>query len=398
MNLDNISVFDVETSTINKGHPFDPRNILVSYALVHDASVWFNYYTDPGFLTNIRSVCSSDNTVVGFNVKFDLHWLQRAGVSLHSGSPVWDCQLAEFVYSGQENSYVSLDSTYEEYGLNGAKDHTIEEFWAQGISTENIPVHIVEARGRSDVVPLKELYEIQQGLLNEKQKTLVLLMGEDLKSLQAAEYAGIKFDVEGARKRINDITYELEQICNELGAYLPDDIPSGTFNWNSGDHLSAFLYGGTISFDWFTESEAVYKSGQKKGESYIKRSWHSTDVVFPKRFNPLEGSEVKKTSENPDAVTRFYQTDAPTLSQLRAKTKVSKEILSLLNRRAKRDQVSTMLTSILKKMETMNWQDNYIHGQFNQNVAITGRLSSSGPNLQNAPEEIDEFFVSRYDT
>ena len=44
----------------------------------------------------------------------------------------------------------------------------------------------------------------------------------------------------------------------------------------------------------------------------------------------------------------------------------------------------------------MNWETNVLHGQLNQCVARTGRLSSSKPNLQNFDGEIKQLFGSRY--
>ena len=54
-----------------------------------------------------------------------------------------------------------------------------------------------------------------------------------------------------------------------------------------------------------------------------------------------------------------------------------------------------MLEQFLSVMETKGW-DGSIHGQFNQVVARTGRLSSSAPNMQNTPPELDKLLVSRY--
>ena len=47
--------FDVETTTHNKGHPFDKRNFLVSYSLYSPSiSANFKYYSDPGFLEELK--------------------------------------------------------------------------------------------------------------------------------------------------------------------------------------------------------------------------------------------------------------------------------------------------------------------------------------------------------
>ena len=45
------------------------------------------------------------------------------------------------------------------------------------------------------------------------------------------------------------------------------------FNFASGDMLSAFLYGGDVLVDIHTPVELVYKSGPRKGQSYIQNKF-----------------------------------------------------------------------------------------------------------------------------
>ena len=52
-------------------------------------------------------------------------------------------------------------------------------------------------------------------------------------------------------------------------------------------------------------------------------------------------------------------------------------------------QLRKFLSTYLTPMEEGTGPDNRLHGQFNQTVAATGRLSSSGPNLQNIPAKTD---------
>lgn len=399
---DSVLFFDAETSIYNKGNPFDPRNILVSYVTISSHGCKFSYYTDPDFLVAVDNKLQSCSVVCGFNIKFDLHWLCRRGVHVPTNVKIWDLQLAEFIYSGQSLPYDSLDAACGRYGLPRKPD-MVRSYWDQGVSTEHIPVNILQEYNIHDVETNVALYNIQQELLNEKQKTLVLLEGDDLRSLQSAEYAGIKFNATGAKDLVVEQDSKLSELKQSLSKYLPDGIPNSdrdgsrsSFNWGSGDHLSAFLYGGDITYDYAVSSEEIYKSGDKKGQAYTRNRWLHKTVRFQERFRPLEGTEVAKTKERSPGETHFYQTDAPTLSQLKAKDKESHQILATLHTLAKEEKVGGMAESLLKKMGEMNWENGMIHPQFNQNVVVTGRLSSSGPNMQNQPPEIDKLLVSRY--
>lgn len=395
MKLDNILFFDVETTTHNKGHPFDPRNFLVSYAYTSGPDIFFKYHTDADFISGIQIAMESATHIVGHNIKFDLHWLRRHGITPNANCRIWDTQLAEFIYTGQEHSYASLNDTCATYDLP-TKTDLVKEFWDSGVSTEDIPLPILREYNCWDVQLTKMLFNVQHRMLSDKQKRLVWLEGEDLKTLQEAEWHGVKFDTPKSDEVLVQNTTAIDDIERRLSVYLPDGIPEGTYNFDSGDHLSALLYGGEITFDWTTDTPATYQSGEKVGQAYTKRKWHKTTVLFKQRFRPLENSEVRKTKENPDAKVRFYQTAAPTLQQLRTRSKEDRLLLQLLAERSAKIKVKEMIISIKNKMQEKNWENDLIHGQFNQNVVITGRLSSSAPNMQNTPLEVDALLVSRY--
>lgn len=388
-NTINPTIVDVETTTSNKGHPFDPRNKLVSYATLNNTSCRFKYHSDPDFNNRFEE---DPDEVVGFNIKFDLHWLYPSGCV--PDFKVWDCQLAEHVYTGQKAQFISLNECLERYELETKLD-VVKDLWEAGVNTDEIAPNILQEYNVWDVRQEQALYVVQQKLLNDKQRNLVYLLGEDLKVLVAIERAGLLFDTEGAQKALTEYKQTVLGLEEQLNKALPV-IEHGQFNWDSGDHLSCFLYGGVINFDWYTESETTYKSGIKKGTPYLKRSWQVESVTFKGLFKPLEGTEVAKTKDKPDAVVRYYQTDSPTLQSLRG-PKESKYFVSLLQKRSETQKLVEMLESLFKQFEDKQWKNNLVHGQYNQNVAVTGRLSSSGPNMQNIPPEIDRFFISRYD-
>ncbi len=389
--------FDVETTIKNKGHYATPENFMVSYAYINEQGQGtFKYYTDPDFVSHLRTILSNTTVLVGFNIKFDLHWVRNLLPDYVLNCQVWDCQLAEFIYSGQTLPYDSLNEALVRYDLPTKKD-LVKEFWDQGVSTENIPLPILQEYNEWDVYTTKLLFDTQQNLLSDKQKALTLTCGEDLKLLMEAEHDGIKWDHAKAETKLAAYATEMVDVSASLCRYLPAGLDPARFNWDSGDHLSALLYGGTLTFDVATETQAVYKSGDKKGQEYVKRNWYQETVEFQQRFKPLEGTEVKKTAKLKDTSVRYYQVDEPTLSQLKSKNAADRNLLQLLSERSAKTKVAEMVTSIINKAKELGWQDNYIHGSFNQNVVVTGRLSSSGPNLQNTPPEVDELLISRYD-
>lgn len=389
----NVLTIDVETSTQNKGHVFTPSNFLVSCSLKRNGNVTtFHYFTDPDFLTRIREAISNADLVIGFNVKFDLHWLHRVGI-IYTGR-VFDCSLAEFILSGQEAVMVSLDSVLESYGFE-AKDDRVKEYWDNGVSTEDIPVEVLEEYNNRDVDLTYQLYLAQLQLLSEKLLNLVMLDGDDMLTLIEAEANGMPWNREAASVALAAYKEKVDVSKQTLWNFVPEEARQW-FNWDSGDDLSVLLYGGSREYAYATEENAVYKSGEKKGQEYIKRSWHVKDVSFPQWFRPLENTLVAKCLKPDYKGTLLYKVDEPTLKQLKTKTKEGKQLLSILHTVAKDAKIVEMLEELFKVSDQYEWQGNLLHGQFNQNIVRTGRLSSSKPNMQNKPVEVDEFLVSRY--
>ncbi len=109
---------------------------------------------------------------------------------------------------------------------------------------------------------------------------------------------------------------------------------------------------------------------------------------MPRLIEPLKGSELKKDG--------YYSTDEQTLRSLRA-TGVSKGVIQLILKRSGLEKRrGTYYSGLPELRESQGWHKGTLHGQLNQCVARTGRLSSSKPNLQNFDGEIKELFYSRY--
>ena len=157
------------------------------------------------------------------------------------------------------------------------------------------------------------------------------------------------------------------------------------FNWNSGDHLSAFLYGGTV-IETTKQPVGIYKTGEKKGQ--VKFQNVDIEHKLPRLVEPLKNSELKKPG--------FYATDEGTLKKL--KGPFAKKYVSPILRLARLDKlIGTYYEGLPKLNKTMDWDEGMLYPQYNQCVTQTGRLSSSRPNGQNLAGDIADIIESVYD-
>jgi DNA polymerase I-like protein with 3'-5' exonuclease and polymerase domains len=130
----------------------------------------------------------------------------------------------------------------------------------------------------------------------------------------------------------------------------------------------------------------VYKTGAKIGQPRYKIiEWkHDLDRLV----EPPRGSELKKEG--------YYATDEPTLRSIKCNREARRRLDLLLERAESSKLIGTYYRGIPELIEEMGWPSNSIHGQFNQCVAATGRLSSSRPNLQNFAKVVGSLLRSRY--
>lgn len=385
-----IGTIDLETTTWNKGNPYDPRNFIVTVQTKReDQPTDCKFFDAPDWKTTTRNFLANTTLLVGVNLKFDLAWLRNEQLHPAPGCRIWDCMLAEFILSGQTSSFASLNSLCDRYGI-ARKEEAVAEYWDKGVNTHEIPRDVLQSYGCYDVDATYLVYQAQlkDPRMTPERHRLIILCGLDLLVLMEMEYNGMKYDKEASKAEAEKLIKDINACNEELFA-----LAGLRFNIDSGDQLSAFLYGGWWEEDIVLPVEKVYKSGPKKGQTYVRNEYQRTERhVLTGFFKPLKGTEVaKSTPEKP-----VYQTGDEVLQQLRATTKVQRRIIELLRTRSKLEKlVGTYLLALPAMCDEYGWGD-YVHGQFNQVVARTGRLSSSKPNMQNAPSAVDAFFISRY--
>jgi DNA polymerase I-like protein with 3'-5' exonuclease and polymerase domains len=379
-----VKALDLETQIFNKGNFADERNSVCFIGV--GSNIYEIAYSDNPYgeaLVKVQQEIYEADLLLLINAKFDLHHLTNLGVKFQHNR-IWDCQLVDFMLSGQTEAYPSMNSMAEKYGLP-LKDDKIAEYWKLGIDTKQIPREEITTYLQHDLQTTTEIYHIQKSLVESKSKQfqrLVSLANQDLIVLQEIEYNGLYFNEEMCKVESEKLTQEISDIRMELHDYHNIE----EFNTESGDHLSCLIYGGTITIPRKVEV-GVYKTGERAGE--VKFGWKDYTYDLPRLFTPLPKTELKKAG--------YYATGEDVLRQLKSRDKASKRVVELILKLAKLEKiVGTYYNGLPKLRETMNWKPNMLHGQLNQCMARTGRLSSSRPNLQNISGEMKVVFESRF--
>ena len=366
---------DVETTIHNKGHPYDARNKLVcwSYATDTYSGTW-----SANDLHLIEPMLAAETLVVGFNFKFDLHWLIKNEVYQLRDKHIWDVQIAEFILSHQTNRFPSLNETCERYGFESKLDIVKTEYWDKGINTDQIPWEILESYATRDAELTLACYHAQRKLMTPAQVRLCYLMCQDMKILQEMEANGIPFDEQLCEQRAMEVDDKISTLKGKLSA-IYSSVP---INFASNDHLSAFLYGGTVKEE-AKEHIGYFKTGVKAGQPKYKNI--VIEHKLPRLYEPLKGSAMAKEGN--------FATDEGTLRKLKG----NKNIVNMILELSKLEKLNgTYYNGLVKLRKEMNWEQGMLHGNFNQTTAQTGRLSSSRPNLQNFATELQDIFISKY--
>lgn len=379
--LKRVITVDVETTIKNKGHPFTEENKLVTIQLkINDEPTQVFTNTEFG---KVRAILESGSLVVGTNLKFDLHWLQRE--IGYTAKYVWDLQLAEFIFSDQLWIYPDLDGMCTKYSIPQKLSIVKTQYWEKGIDTDQIPIEILAEYGTYDVDATYTIFNKQlEQFKTTKQHQFFLFRAHcnDLLVLQEMEWNGILYDAQGSLKAAEDLNNQINKIDADLQQEFGNGLP---INFSSNDDKSVLLYGGTISVT--TKIPAgVFKTGGRAGEIKFKNI--TTDYNFERKVEPLKGSELKKEG--------YYSTDADTLVSLKPDKNTKKLIAKLLDRAKIKKLQSTYLTGFPKIIGVMGWQNEVLHSNLNQCAVVTGRLSSTKPNTQNLPKESKRYCISRY--
>lgn len=389
-------VIDTEVTIRNRGDdavgdmqasPYHPENEIVAIGWKEQGDEYRSIYASE-YMGHIPS----GKMLVFQNASFDAQWLMRANKErflawIRDGGRIYDTQIAEYLLTGQEHKFASLNELSAKYG-GTQKDSRIEDYWNAGVDTDKIPKDELLEYLKNDVLNTEKVFLAQ---VDEAERLgmlpLLRIAMDDRLATILMEWSGMKFDTTVAEKNAFVLRSRIKNTHSQMCLYVNN---SGTFckhtefNPSSPQHVSVGLFGGCLQYiadvPVFKDGiEVMYKTGAKAGLMKTKQT---------KLSECCDGFGVPIVPAWKLAKEGFFSTADENLQELLTEPKVSteaKEFIALLleYRRLSKD-VSTYYEGYAK----LTWPtDGCIHPSMNHAQTQTGRQSCSKPNLQNCSRQ-----------
>lgn len=266
-------------------------------------------------------------TLIGQNIKYDLQVLKNYGISIKN--KLWDTMVAHFLFMPEMRHNMNvLSETYLNYSPVSIEE-LIGKKGKDQLSMRSVPVDVIKNYAAEDAdvtLKLKHVFEpklIESGTQKLFHEVEVPL----IEALAGMEREGINIDVTA---------------LHEFSAQLQDDITR-------------------------VDAEIQNLAGTK------------FNISSPKQVGEILFEYLKIIDKPKKTKTGQYATGEDILSKLEGKHPIVAKILDY------RELVKLKSTYVDTLPLLVNSKTNRIHTTFNQVVAVTGRLSSDNPNLQNIP-------------
>lgn len=139
--------------------------------------------------------------IVGSNMSFDLLYLLRHTKSLEQrkiiqSQRLWDIQLAEYLLTGQQAKWASLDEMSIKYELP-IKDSKVSDYFAQGIGSDKIDPAIIIPYLTQDVCNTEAIAMLQmESATKSNQLDLFLSQMEALHCTTEMMFNGLEVDIQ----------------------------------------------------------------------------------------------------------------------------------------------------------------------------------------------------------
>lgn len=284
---------------------------------------------------------------VAHNAKYDYTVLARYGIEV---TPItFDTMIAEWL-TDPATKYKGLkELAFHRLGVQMTEIKALIGKGKGQKTFAEVPIAEAAPYGAADAdMTLRLTPPLQQEIAAKKLERILELELPLISVLSAIEQAGIGVDVPFLQRMSQDLAARLQTLEREI-----HQIAGEPFNINSTQQMS--------------------------------------DILFKKLGFPVEG--LSKTSSG------YYSTAVNVLEELK-RTEAEKKT-GMITRLLEYRELGKLKSTYIDALPQMVGVDGRIHTSFNQTGAITGRIASSNPNLQNIPirsaigQEIRRGFVAR---
>lgn len=259
------------------------------------------------------------------NAKYEMNVMSLLGIKF--GPVVFDPMLASYI-ENPDNKHGLKDQSERILNYKMVKIAELIGTGRKQLTIDMVPLDSVAAYAADDARITLELARYYAKTLDDEQKYLLYKMELPLCAVIAKmEQAGVALDMPFLAAFSNELASELARLESEIYA-----LAGHGFNINSTQQLQKVLF----------EELGIKPKGKTKSKS-------------------------------------GFSTDASVLEALKEEHAIISKLLEYRHiTKLKSTYVDALPREVLAR-------DNRLHGEFNQTVAATGRLSSSNPNLQNIP-------------
>ena len=267
-------------------------------------------------------------------------------------------------------------------GQNIKYDMTILKWYGfelKGKTYDTMLAHyVIEPEGKRSMDMLSEKY------LNYQPVSIETLIGKKGKGQKSMKDVPVENITEYASEDA-DVTFQLK---NALDPLLDEKEVRGVFNEVENSLVPVLLdmeYEGVGLDTNFLENYSATLEDEiiKAEESVYKQAGVRFKLSSPKQLGEVLFDKMKLDEKAKKTKSGQYATSEDVLQRLRDKHQIVDDILVFR-------ELSKLKSTYVDALPTMiNPRTGRIHTNFNQAIAVTGRLSSINPNLQNIPIKTD---------
>lgn len=245
----------------SKASPFCDKNYIVAPAYAFDSnavtSLYFKDRTEADASDWADVFFSQCNIMVAHNATFEIHWFMHRHKEaflkfLKRGGRIFCTQYAEYLLSHQTEQYPALNDVAPRYG-GTTKIDEVKMLWEQGYLTSQIDKDLLleYLAGPSGDIENTRLTCFGQyaalvanGMIDMFWHRMDALVFNALST-----FNGLFIDLEVAQRNHAEQLARAEELTAYVSKMLPDNMPSELdFNFGSGHHMSAWLFGGPIKY------------------------------------------------------------------------------------------------------------------------------------------------------